>query len=56
MKKIYRDISGIRADSLKDQLLKARDTVVLDKLDIHNHYELVKEFNEKLFINDSKQV
>lgn len=56
MKKIYRDISGIRADSLQDQLLKARDTVVLDKLDIHNHYELVKEFNEKLFINDCNAI
>ena len=56
MKKIYRDISSIRADSLKDQLLKARDNVVLDKLKIVNHYEFVKEFNEKLFINDCNAI
>lgn len=56
MKKVYRDISVNRAESLKDQLLKAREHVVLDKLKIDNHYELVKEFDGKLFINDCNAI
>lgn len=56
MKKVYRDISVNRAESLKDQLLKARDKVKLDKLEIENHYELVKEIDGKLFINDCNAI
>jgi UDP-N-acetylmuramoylalanine--D-glutamate ligase len=56
MKKVYRDISVNRAESLKDQLLKAREHVVLDKLKIDNHYELVKEIDGKLFINDCNAI
>lgn len=56
MKKVYRDVSGIRADSLKDQLLKARKSVVLDTLKIENHYELIQEHKGKLFINDCNAI
>jgi len=56
MKKVYRDISVNRAENLKDQLLRARESVVLDKLKIDNHYELVKEFDGKLFINDCNAI
>lgn len=56
MKKVYRDISGIRAESLKDQLLKARESVVLDTLKIESHYELIKEHKGKLFINDCNAI
>ena len=56
MKKVYRDVSVKRDESLKDQLLKARDNVVLDKLKIENHFELVKEFDGKLFINDCNAI
>lgn len=56
MKKVYRDISVNRAESLREQLLKARDNVVLEKLKIENHYELVKEFDGKLFINDCNAI
>jgi UDP-N-acetylmuramoylalanine--D-glutamate ligase len=56
MKKVYRDISVNRAESLKEQLLRARESVVLDKLKIDNHYELVKEFDGKLFINDCNAI
>ena len=52
MKKVFRDISVNRAESLKDQLLRARDKVVLEKLKIENHFELVEEINGIKFIND----
>lgn len=56
MKKVYRDVSVNRVESLKDQLLRARDNVVLDKLKIENHYELVQEHDGKLFINDCNAI
>ena len=52
MKKVERDISVNRAENLKDQLLKARDKVVLEKLKIQNHFELVKEIDGIQYIND----
>ena len=56
MKKENRDVSVKRADNLKAQLLKAREHVVLDKLKIENHYELVEEYDGKLFINDCNAI
>jgi UDP-N-acetylmuramoylalanine--D-glutamate ligase len=56
MKKIYRDVSEIRADNLKDQLLKAREKVVLDMLKIESHFELVKSYNGRIIINDCNAI
>lgn len=56
MKKVYRDMSSIRVDNLKDQLLKARKNIILDKLKVESHYELIKEHKGKLFINDCNAI
>ena len=56
MKKTDRNITDVQADSLKDQLLKARHNIGLDKLKIDNYYESVKEIDQKLFINDCNAI
>jgi UDP-N-acetylmuramoylalanine--D-glutamate ligase len=56
MKKGYKEIAIKKTERLKDQLLKARSNVALKKLKIDNQYELVKEFDGKLFINDCNAI
>ena len=56
MKKVDVKVSKDQSESLEFQLLRARDSIAIGKLKIENHFELVEEFDGKLFINDCNAV
>jgi len=56
MKKVDVKVLNGRIESLEAQLLRARDSIALDKLKIETHFELVEEFDGKLFINDCNAI
>ena len=56
MKKVKISIKEEQEHSLRDQLLAAPKHIALEKLKIENHFEFVKEFDGKLFINDCNAI